>query len=196
MAKQLTDKNDIKIFILYLLKNIERPVDMITLNDIVVQDGFVNQFDFMDCFYELCDTSAVRKSEKDGVELYEITGEGSVAAETMQSNIIQSIRERSLRSAMRLLSFHGRGAKHSCTLEDADDGRCRRVCRFTDKNGEFFSLSVLFETRHQAELMKYNCGEDPELLYRGVLSILSGDINYLADAWAGDVEYDGEEENP
>ena len=44
--------------------------------------------------------------------------------------------------------------------------------------------------------MKYNCGEDPELLYRGVLSILSGDINYLADAWAGDVEYDGEEENP
>ena len=86
MAKQLTDKNDIKIFILYLLKNIERPVDMITLNDIVVQDGFVNQFDFMDCFYELCDTSAVRKSEKDGVELYEITGEGSVAAETISSS--------------------------------------------------------------------------------------------------------------
>ena len=113
MAKQLTDKNDIKIFILYLLKNIERPVDMVTLNDIVVQDGFVNQFDFMDCFYELCETSAVRKFEKDGVELYEITVDGTVAAETMQSNIIQSIRERSLRSAMRLLSFHSRGAKQS-----------------------------------------------------------------------------------
>lgn len=95
---------------------------MVTLNDIVVQDGFVNQFDFMDCFYELCETSAVRKFEKDGVELYEITVDGTVAAETMQSNIIQSIRERSLRSAMRLLSFHSRGAKQSCTLEDAADG--------------------------------------------------------------------------
>ena len=66
-------------------------------------------------------------------------------------------------------------------------------CRYTDKNGEFFSLSVLFETRHQAELMRMNCNEDPELLYRGAMSILSGDINYLADAWAGDVEDDGEE---
>ena len=185
-----------RIRVLRRLKNIERPVDMVTLNDIVVQDGFVNQFDFMDCFYELCETSAVRKFEKDGVELYEITVDGTVAAETMQSNIIQSIRERSLRSAMRLLSFHSRGAKQSCTLEDAADGKCRLICRYTDKNGEFFSLSVLFETRHQAELMRMNCNEDPELLYRGVLSILSGDINYLADAWAGDVEYDGEEENP
>ena len=193
MAKQLTDKNDIKIFILYLLKNIERPIDMVTLNDIVVQDGFVNQFDFMDCFYELCDTPAVRKFEKDGTEVYEITDEGSVAVEAMESSIIMTIRERSLRSAMRLLSFHSRGAKAQTSLEDADDGRCRMKCRYTDKNGEFFSLSVLFETRHQAELMRMNCNEDPELLYRGVMSILSGDINYLADAWAGDVEDDGEE---
>ncbi len=193
MAKQLTDKNDIKIFILYLLKNIERPIDMVTLNDIVVQDGFVNQFDFMDCFYELCDTPAVRKFEKDGTEVYEITDEGSVAVEAMESSIIMTIRERSLRSAMRLLSFHSRGAKAQTSLEDADDGRCRMNCRYTDKNGEFFSLSVLFETRHQAELMRMNCNEDPELLYRGVMSILSGDINYLADAWAGDVEDDGEE---
>ena len=178
MAKQITDKNDIKIFILYLLKNIERPVDMITLNDIVVQDGFVNHFDFMDCFFELCETNAVRKFEKDGTEMYEITDEGAVAAETMQSNIIITIRERSLRSAMRLLSA---------------DGRCRLSCKFTDKTGEFFSLSLLLDTRHQAELMRYNCSENPELLYRGVLSILSGDINYLADAWADDGDDEEEE---
>ncbi len=193
MARQLTDKNDIKIFILYLLKNIERPVDMITLNDIVVQDGFVNQFDFMDCFFELCETSAVRKFEKDGTEMYEITDEGAVAAETMQSNIIVAIRERSLRSALRLLSFRGRGAKASFALNDEADGKCRLGCSFTDKTGEFFSLSLLLDTRHQAELMRYNCSENPELLYRGVLSILSGDINYLADAWADDGD-DGEEE--
>lgn len=48
MPFALTDKTDIKIFILYLLMHMERPVDFVTLHDMVVQDEFVRQFDFMD----------------------------------------------------------------------------------------------------------------------------------------------------
>ena len=50
---ELTDKFEIKIFILYLLKNIKEPLEFSTINDIVVQDGFVNYFDFAICFAEL-----------------------------------------------------------------------------------------------------------------------------------------------
>ena len=49
MALQLKEKTDVKIFILYLLMNIGKPIDIITLNDIIMEDEFVNQFDFMDC---------------------------------------------------------------------------------------------------------------------------------------------------
>lgn len=61
MPFMLRDKTDIKIFILYLLMHIERPVDFATLHDIVVQDDFVGQFDFMDCFYELCEIRSDRE---------------------------------------------------------------------------------------------------------------------------------------
>ena len=45
MALQLKEKTDVKIFILYLLMNIGKPIDIITLNDIIMEDEFVNQFD-------------------------------------------------------------------------------------------------------------------------------------------------------
>lgn len=193
MPQQITDKTDIKIFILYLLRQIERPVDFVTLNDIVVQDGFVNQFDFMDCFYELCESEAVKKFISGENELFVITDKGTMVAETLQSNIIRTIRERSVRSALRLLSFRSRGAKASCSLEDEKDGKCCLNCRAQDAGGVFMQVSLLLDTRHQAELMKQNCDENPELLYRGILGVLSGDINYLADAWADDEEYTEEQ---
>lgn len=192
MVKKLTEKTDIKIFILYLLRQIERPVDFATLNDIVVQDGFVHQFDFMDCFYELEQSGAVDKRVSDGEEKYVISEKGFLAAETLESNITPAIRERSMRSALRLLSFSRRKAKTTCRLEDEPGGKCRLNCTFRDGEGEFFSLSLLLDTRHQAELMKKNGDENPELLYRSILGVLSGDLNYLADAWASD-DYSDEE---
>ena len=55
MHAPLTDPNDIKIFILYLMKNLHRPLDFTTVSEISVQDGFVNYFDFASCFAELMD---------------------------------------------------------------------------------------------------------------------------------------------
>ena len=48
--------------------------------------------------------------------------------------------------------------------------------------------SVVVETQRQAELMKYNFDDRAELVYRGILSLLSGDMNYLADSWMSDDE--------
>lgn len=186
MVKKLTEKADIKIFILYLLRQIERPVEFATLNDIAVQDGFVHQFDFMDCFYELEQSGAVEKVTEEGEERYVISEKGTLVAETLESNITPAIRERSMRSALRLLSFSRRKARTSCRLEDEPGGKCRLTAGFRDGEGEFFSMALLLDTRHQAELMKKNCDENPELLYRSILGVLSGDLNYLADAWASD----------
>ena len=186
MISQIKEKSDIKIFILYLMKQIERPVDFVTLNDIVVQDEFVNQFDFMDCFYELYQSGAIAKNETDGEDLYSITDKGSVVAETLESNIIPTIRERSMRSALRLLSFNRRGAKAKCSIEELPDGKCELRCYAKDENGEFLNLALKLDSYRQAELMKKNFDEKPELVYRTILGVLSGDINYLADAWIND----------
>lgn len=186
MPFALKEKTDIKIFILYLLMQIERPLDFVTLHDIVVQDEFVNQFDFMDCFYELCETGAIQKFDKEGKEYYTITAEGKSAAETLQSDIQRTIRERALRSALRLLSFQARGTVSKSTVAPTDTGKYRLECECRDSGGVFMQTSVTVDTKRQAELMKYNFDDKAELVYRGLLSLLSGDMNYLADSWPAD----------
>lgn len=188
MPFALTDKTDIKIFILYLLMHIERPVDFATLHDIVVQDEFVRQFDFMDCFYELCETEAIQKSEKDGREYYAITPKGRAAAETLQSDLLRPIRERALRSALRLLSFQSRGTVIRSRVVALENGKFQLECECRDSEGMLMQTSVVVETQRQAELMKYNFDDRAELVYRGILSLLSGDMNYLADSWMSDDE--------
>ena len=64
MQAQLKDKNDIKIFILYLMRHVGRPLDFVSINDIVVQDGYVGYFDFVECFAELLEAAKAEFAEK------------------------------------------------------------------------------------------------------------------------------------
>jgi hypothetical protein len=184
MAWLITDKSDVKIFILYLLMRIDRPVDFVTLNDIAVQDGYVGQIDFMNGFYELKDTNAIssRKSE-DGEEMWEITSAGVTAAQTLKSSVMPEIMEKAARSALALISFKHRNTRISSTVKK--DSSEKYVLNMVAKDGdnEFMNVSLSFDSQHTAETMKNNFDRSPELVYRGLLGVLSGDINYLADAW-------------
>ena len=40
--------------------------------------------------------------------------------------------------------------------------------------------SFVFDTLRQAERMKYNFDENAEFIYRGMLGLFSGEVNYLA----------------
>ncbi|MBQ0125274.1 MAG: DUF4364 family protein, partial [Clostridiales bacterium] len=192
MGLRLKEKKDIKTFILYLLMQVDRPIDLPTLNDIVVQDEFVNQFDFMDSFYELCQTDAIISEMSDFGEVFSVSPKGRAAAEALESDIAGTIRERSACSAMRLLSFDRRGAKARSEIKE-ENGKFMLSCSVIDSDGKTMSLEVSLDTKKLAETMKRNFDEKPEFVYRAMLGVLSGDINYLAQSWI-DCE-DVEEEN-
>ncbi len=186
MSFTLRDKTEIKIFILYLLMNAEDPVDFVTLHDMVVQDAVVGQFDFMDSFFELAETAAVEKTEHDGKEYFSITASGREAAKMLENDISRSVRERALRSAKRYLQYRVRGTTAKSRVVPLADGRFRLECECRDCDGVFMSTSVVLESKRQAELMKYNFDDRTELVYKGLLSLLSGDVNYLSEAWHED----------
>ncbi|MBR5538893.1 MAG: DUF4364 family protein, partial [Clostridia bacterium] len=106
MQTRLSNKNDIKIFILYLLQNIQYSLDFPTINDIVVQNEYVNYFDFAECFAEILDMGhiieEIEEDETTGEQktLYRISPLGSAVVSQLQSGLLRSIRERSLKSAL------------------------------------------------------------------------------------------------
>ena len=181
MQSVLKDKNDVKIFILYLMRNIGYPLDFANLNDIVVQDDIVNYFDFAECFAELLETGNIAELKIDGEELYIITDQGIHVADNLQSNLLNIIKEKSLKSALRLLSFKKRGANLKCTAVQREDGCYQLNCRIIEKEQDLLNLTVLIDNKTQLEKIKYNFNDRPETVYRGILALLSGEVNYLLE---------------
>ena len=53
MNSFLTEVDEIKIFILYLLDKIGYPLDYPSISQIMMQDGIVRFIDFAECFFAL-----------------------------------------------------------------------------------------------------------------------------------------------
>ena len=156
-------------------------LDFDNINDIVVQDGVVGYFDFADCFAELLDTGNIAE-EKEGSEcLYHITDQGIHVADNLQSNVLAAIRERSLKSALRLLSFKKKGSKIRHYSEPIGTGGDKLTCSIVEEREEIMNVSVSLDNKSQLEKMEYNFEKNPEVVYRGLLALLSGEINYLVN---------------
>ncbi len=181
MQSILKDKNDIKIFILYLLRHVGYPLEFSDINDIVIQDGFVGYFDFAECFAELLDSGNLVEEKVDGVDLYYITERGIQITDTLDSNLLSTIREKSLKNALRLLSFKKRGADLKCFGEQLDNNQYRITCIIWEHKEEILRLSVILDNKTQFERMKLNFYDKPEIVYRGILALLSGEVNYLLE---------------
>jgi hypothetical protein len=181
MQSVLKDKNDIKIFILYLMRHVGYPLEFPDINDIVIQDGVVGYFDFAECFAELLDIGNLAEEKVDGTDLYYITERGIQVTDTLDSSLMNTIREKSLKNALRLLSFKKRGADLKCIGDELEDGHYRITCIIWEHNEEILRLSVVLDNRSQFERMKANFYDKPEIVYRGILALLSGEVNYLLE---------------
>ena len=99
---KLKEPADIKLYILTLMLYVDYPLRYSQINDIVVQDEFVSNFDFIDQFEELKEAGFVKSTSPD---MYEITETGEFIARTLKGDISGYIREKGIRHAIQLLSF-------------------------------------------------------------------------------------------
>ncbi len=177
----LKKKDDIKIFILYLLHNLNKPLEFEDINAIVMQDGVVGGIDFADCFAELLETQNINEIHKDGKLYYIISDRGRHVAESLQGEILGYIRTRSLKSALRFISFKERGSEIKTSYEIRADGKYDLTCQIIDERQLSLEIKVVADNVRQLELMQHNFDDRPEVVYRGVLALLTGEINYLLD---------------
>ena len=179
MQAQLRDKNDIKIFILFLLNNINQPMEFTDINDIVVQDGLVGPIEFAECFAELLDSGNVLEIVEKGTAYYIISDKGITVAENLSSELLGFIKNKSLKSALRLISFKNGGNHIESTFKSRADGKFDFICRIMKKTDVILEVKLLVENEKQLELMKYNFNDRPEVVYRGVMALLTGEIDFL-----------------
>ena len=62
-----------------------------------------------------------------------------------------------------------------------EDGRYDLRCVVSENGNKILDLGLIIESKYQLDKMVYNFNERPEVVYRGIISLLTGDINYLID---------------
>ena len=181
MASAVGGMSNVKIFVLYLMENVGRPLDFVTLNDIVMQTDYVMYLDFAEAFNKMLDDGLIAAAGGEGDVAYVITERGRNVAESLHSDILSSLLDKSLAAALRYLDFKQRGVKATCTVERRPDGRYAVICELSEQGTVIYATTLLVDSEDRARRMADNVRDRPEVIYRGVHALLAGNINYLFD---------------
>ena len=183
MSTPLGNKQNVTVFVLYLMQNVGYPLDFVTVNDIVMQTDYVAYLDFAESFSRMEDGGLVEKvgvTDK-GEPTYLVTDKGRTVVESLQSEILPSILEESLTCALRYLDFKRRGVKTSCRSTPNPFGGFDFTCSVTEGETVLLSITLWADTRERAERMEAQFRTHPENTYRATLALMTGNVNYLFD---------------
>ncbi len=183
MKAPVRDKNYVKVFLLYLMKNIDRPLDFNMINDVAMYDGYVEYIDFATCFAELLDDGLLQEiTSEEELPRYRITPKGVSVADGLSDDIFAEIRSRSLKTAFRLVSFKEREIELDFKSEPVpaeEGGGALVTCTVYEKKRTVCSVTVKADSPARAEAIRRNFYEHPDVIYKGSLALLSGDVNLI-----------------
>lgn len=189
-SSALGGKRNVKIFLLYLMQNVRIPLDFATLNDMVMQTDYVMYLDMAEAFHELLDDALIEMSDESIDESaeggapadeprYVVTPKGRIVAEQLHSELLPTILDESLRCALRYLDFRRRGIKTHCSVTQCPDGTAEFYCSVEQDGKILFETRVSVDSMVRANQMEENFRARPEAIYKGMWSLLSGNVNYL-----------------
>ena len=181
MSSPIGSMKNVKIFVLYLLENINYPLDFVTINDIVMQTDYVMYLDFAEGFHQMVDAGLVEEIAVEDDRFYVVTEKGKCVARELNGDILSSILDQSLARALRYLDFKKRGVTPKCEVIRREDGRFDVKASFCENGQMIFEQSLTVDTSDRALRMKENFYERPEAIYKGVLALMAGNVNYLFD---------------
>ncbi len=178
-APSLTEKNEIKIFILFLMNSVNYPLTYDEISEIVVYDNFVVFSDFVECFSDLLNSNMISEVKtEEGNLSYEVSPSGKTVAVSLQDSIVQYIRDKAYKSALRILSFKKKNATVNCVI--SVEGNSYIVSCDVRENGELLMhVDLSADTLETAEKMKKNFYERPEVIFKVISALLSGEVDYL-----------------
>ena len=183
MSSPVGSMQNVKIFVLYLMENVGRTLSFVTLNEIVMRTDYVMYLDFRLAFTKMLDDGLIAEAAPgaDGEKRYEITAKGKCVAESLHSDILSSILDKSLSMALRYLDFGERGITATAEVTREGDGAYIVTCTLLEKGRVIFRTKLSVDSADRAERMRDNFRDRPEVVYRGVHAMLSGNMNFLFD---------------
>ena len=177
----LTSGQETRILVCHLLNSVKKPLSPTQINSIVQQDGLVNYFELSTCIAQLIRSGhIVPQYTKDDEEFYTVTELGIETAKTFERTVPKSVRDKAVKAAIKLLARIDRDRTAKANITPCGDGFNIEL-RMVDVDSDLMNLSVFLPEKTQAESVRREFLNDPALIYKGVLALLTGDIKAVGE---------------
>ena len=170
----LTNVQEIRILLCYMLHNVAAPIPRDALTDIITAGGMANYFDTEDAIEDLIRLQHLVQTED---KLVATTVTGNQIGESLGVRIPYTLRERSVKAALQLLKRREVERNNKADIRKLEEGGYEVVCTVMDGERALLSVALRVSDPWQAEQIKEQFLTDPALLYRSNLAVLTGDAN-------------------
>lgn len=167
---KLYDKSDVKLLILYVLKNINRVVSPNDLNDIFLSSGLVDYFMLAESIDELVKSEHLAVDNEENVVV--LTRLGMQTAEEIFRAIPLYARETAMKSALETLAVISRNSQIITDTKETDDGFTVTLS-ILESGSDIFKISIVAPSEVQAHIITENFKKSPELIYKKAISLLT-----------------------
>ncbi len=163
---------DIQLLICYMLNSVKEPLPRTTVMEIVAGGGMANFFETTEALEGLLTAGSVTQST-DEEQLLTLGENGRMAVETLEGRLPLTLRERSAKAAIQALARRHNERDCDVCVTDLSRG-CTVTCAIRDEEAPLLSLSLKVGDHRQADYIREHFLDDSGLLYRSILSILTG----------------------
>lgn len=173
----LRSKDEIRILICYLLSSVSAPLAKDDILSIMQENGFANYFEVTDSLSELTANGNLLCSEEVS-PLYTAALQGKMIAAQLDKALPFSVREKAVAAALNLLARAKRERENKVEIEKIPAGY-QVTCHVSGGEVELMRFTLYAPDEKQAQMIKRNFHESPELVYQVMLSLVTGQADQI-----------------
>lgn len=174
----LIDKAHIKIAILAVYSAFAAEIPHISAQESIVSAGQMGVLDFSECENELINEGMLRLVTDDGKTLCGITPLGEAMFRAGKDIVEQDVIDDTVKCAARHFDYICTGKKYVSEITEADGG-FYVTCSLRMREHVLMESKLFFESRSLARVAYENCLKNPEVVFKGLGTLMTGKINSL-----------------
>ena len=163
----LRNRDEIRLLICYILRAVDAPISKQNLNDSMLQDGLANYFEINQAISELLKNGTIDMDiDENGEELLTATEKGKDIADTLETSLPKTVREKAVNSAIKLMTLAKTMRENKIETVSAPGGGY--YVTFS-----LMKLTIFVADSMQLEAVKNNFLNDPVKLYSSIITALT-----------------------
>lgn len=175
-------KNEIRILICYLLSCVKENMDKELVVQAITIDELANYFEVSAAFDDLIKNGNIKESEiVDGTQTYELTDNGKMIANQLESILSYTVKEKAYVKAIQLLGEKKKRRENSVDIKKTENG-FDVICKISGGDMDLLTFTLYAPTFEQAMVMKKNFFDNPSTVYKVMLALMTKDKENVGEA--------------